>query len=297
MLVVLDCEHIPRTLHVVRSCQAARFVPPLSVRSLNAMPVVIESNYSITIDGSPGWCVRSELAKDVDGKRFVKFRSWDPSLCKLMAFIANVDLEKKARPSLANCPGYKALLQLRNDCVTEFHVASDAGNAADKGLQQALFGGTETLKKKGKKPAPRLNALQLQELRENLQIIQAIVPSDDGPSMEVLMVKPAHPCEEVFIHLDAGPLEAVLRFIRDHGVCAESLTTKRQHGTDNAPGIWSNGSAGLIRKFQKEKSRSDDSSTDDVAPEAPKKQRFQTCNTKRQASLFEVVQPLADSNR
>ena len=75
------------------------------------MPVLIETNYTISIDGSPGWVVKSDSVKDVAEQRFVKIRPWEPSFCKLVAFAAGVEIGKNVRPSLVNCPGYKALVQ------------------------------------------------------------------------------------------------------------------------------------------------------------------------------------------
>ena len=63
------------------------------------------------------------------------------------------------------------------------------------------------------------------------------------------MVKPAHPCDEVCVKLDASSLEQIVLFIRDCGADVDSLVGRRQYGGPT-PGVWRIGSAGLIRKSE-----------------------------------------------
>ena len=82
------------------------------------MNMTIDTTYTVSFDGSPKWHIKADLVKQVQGYSFIKVRPYDEAFCRFVVrdFLA---LPKRNRPSLAQCPGWKALLECRNDAVAE----------------------------------------------------------------------------------------------------------------------------------------------------------------------------------
>ena len=78
--------------------------------------------------------------------------------------------------------------------------------------------------------------------------------------------------------LDSTVLDHVFRFIVEQGVSAEDLFAKRQYGTDHGPGVWSNGSAGLVRKIAPIQDDEGGDLAEDESVLAVKQQRFESMN-------------------
>ena len=77
------------------------------------MAVVVEQVFSITVGDSSPWRVHPKLVKMIDDVPYLKLPSHDPSLVRMIAH-DHVELDKKTRFSLAQCDGFKALVELRN---------------------------------------------------------------------------------------------------------------------------------------------------------------------------------------
>ena len=240
------------------------------------MPVTVSIAYNIGIDGSTPWTVSTDLVRTIGGAPFVKLRPYDPAFCRLVSH-GWITLPKGTRPSLANTEGYKALLKLRNDAVLEFKAEVPKLTP----VQAALLRNAPQSKAQAKKKSPRMNASQLQDLRDNVQAIEFLVPGKSkSPPLLISAVKPAHPCDELIVRLDSDTLEHVIVFIR-HPLDLSNFTTKRQYGGVHDVGVWRNGSAGLVQKLNK-----DDATLQEE--EAPVQKRFKT--------LRPDAQPVADSN-
>lgn len=226
------------------------------------MPVTVEVAYTVSIDGSAPWKVSGDLVRVVDGLSFVKVRPWDPQFVRLVVHDF-LKLPKGARPSLAQCPGFKEVLRLRNSHVAEFCAEPEP-------TEPSLFGNT-VAKKKAK--VTRMNATKLAELREAPAVMEFTVPGVSGcPPLNISAIKPIHPCDDLCVRLDGDTLDHLVAFMRAEGVDIDSLTTKRQYGNGgNAPGVWRNGSAGLIRKLV-------------ACDDAPDKKRYQSLNSSNSRS-------------
>ena len=204
------------------------------------MPVVVERMFSITIDDSSAWRVPSELTRDVDGRTFVKLRAYEPGLIRLICH-DTVEL-KKERCSLHNVPGWRALLELRNEAAFPEEVAKAQPASA------SLFGADA--KVPPKKPKARLRASQLQALRDSPSVLEFEIPGGVGPGLLVASLKPAHPGDDMWVLLDNDSIEQVIRYVRIHGVSLDSLTNRRVYSRSSSQGGWRMGSAGIVRKIQ-----------------------------------------------
>ena len=206
------------------------------------MPIVIETAFQITMDGSPTWKVAADRLKKIDDVWFVKLRAHDQSLINLVLHEIGMDkahTPKKGtkRYSLAAHPGFKALLKLRNESVLELEAAEpDADTAA-----ATLFDVAQHKKSK----RPRLNASQLQDLRESPQVFELPVPGFGRPALCISTIRPAHPCDEMIIKLDEDSIEQCVHFIRNHN----HLATRRDYNSLEGKGLWRNGSAGIVEKI------------------------------------------------
>ena len=77
------------------------------------------------------------------------------------------------------------------------------------------------------------------------------VPGDDAnPPLVVHSLKPGHPEDDLWITLDPDTIMHIIRFIRK-SICVEDLTQRRAYASESQPGLWHNGSAGLVRKLRK----------------------------------------------
>ena len=70
------------------------------------------------------------------------------------------------------------------------------------------------------------------------------------PQLVVTCLRPAHPCDDLCVKVCADTLEHIIAFIRAHGFSLDALTSKRAYHATDEPGLWRNGSAGLVRKLE-----------------------------------------------
>ena len=201
----------------------------------------------------------------------MRLRSWDRTLFTMIAQVADVQVPAKSRPSLANCPGYIALKGVRNAAVT-----TELCLEGDQQAAQALFGASSPASKSVK--VQRKSAAEMADLRMHPQMVEATVQVADAPPFPVLFLKPGHVYEDVGVLLDSTVLDHVFRFIVEQGVSAEDLFAKRQYGTDHGPGVWSNGSAGLVRKIAPIQDDEGGDLAEDERVSAVKQQRFESMN-------------------
>ena len=125
------------------------------------MPVMVEQMYSVTFNDSPAWRVPSDCIKRVDGVDFLKVKPYDMGFIKFVC-AGMVDIPKRARLSLAQCEGFKSLIDLRND------AAAAAVTTTQPSVAEMLFGRQVVPNKKSDKKlrkTPKINAAKLAELR------------------------------------------------------------------------------------------------------------------------------------
>ena len=239
------------------------------------MPIIVEPSYHISLDEAATWVVKPDMLVRHDEHTFVRLRTWDKNLITIITNIAGVELPSKSRPSLAGCPGYNALKSLRNSMMS-------AGEE-DSNTASALFGREAAINLKVK-PA-RISLAQMAQLRANPQVMEVPINNASRGQFTALILRPGHPNEDVSVLLDSETLDHVFTFIAEQGVSSEDLLSKRQYGSDHGPGVFSNGSAGLMRK-------NDVDACDDGAEcEEPlaKKSKFKTINPKsKQAKLSDM---------
>ena len=189
---------------------------------LQNMNVKIDITYTVAFADSPRWKVKADNVKTVDGTSFVKVRPYNESFCRFVVHDCWA-LPKRNRPSLAQCPGWKPLPKCRNDTVLE--QQKDPEHEAT-----SLFG-TDTRQDKKK---TRFNAAQLQEMRDNPEVMEFPVPGAAGrPTLNVSTLEPAHPCDDLYVPLDSDSIEHIVLFMRDAGVDLDNVNvqeTIRRHG-------------------------------------------------------------------
>ena len=212
------------------------------------MPVTVETAFQVSMDNSPVWKVATDRLRKIGDQWFAKFRSYDQSLVNLVLhefFADNADSfqaprRSSSRLSLAGLPGFKALLKLRNDCVLELESA-DAKTEAEVAAE-SLF----DCSSKKRSATPRMNASRSKDIRGSPEVLEVSVPGfGEGPALAISMVKPAHPCDELCIKVDADTIEHCIVFIRNHGITVDRLT-RRGYGSSECKGLWKNGSAGVV---------------------------------------------------
>ena len=223
------------------------------------MPVTIDVCYSVAFNDSAPWRVKSDIVKVIQGITFVKLRPYDPTLCNVV--LADfLELPKRSRPSLSQTPGWKALLKCRNDAVAEQFKD-------EPGAEASLFGKTA---KQSKKATPKLNATQLQDIRDNPAAMEFPVPGTNGrPQLLISTIRPGHPCDDLFVPMDGDSIEHIVLFMREAGIDAESILSKRHYGgMDREPGTWRNGNGSVVKKVQES---SGESECEEVAASKPKR--------------------------
>ena len=185
------------------------------------MPVTIEQSVVIAIDGDASWKVPLENIKTHHEKRFVRLRSRECALIRMVCcnFIA---LPKRARFSLLHTAGWTKLMTLRN---------ADAFTKTQPTVEESFFGivQADASTDKRKRQPSRFKAEQLQELRRTPDLMHVFIPGP-GPrgGLEVAMLKPAHPTDDVWIELDEDTIMHVIEFLRVD-LEVESLTTCRPY--------------------------------------------------------------------
>ena len=207
------------------------------------MPVKVEVSYAVSMNDAAPWRIKAELLKTIEGSTFVKLRPHEEAFARFCVQ-GCLELPKKCRPSLGQCQGWKAFLQLRNSAMAQLLRA--AGD--DESL--SLFGNQE---QRSKKNAPRVNAAKLQEIREQPEVMEVFVPGvGDNPGMSVSTIRPAHPCDDPFVLLDADSIEHIVLYMQGEGVDLESITSKRGcGGMDRQPGVWKNGNGSVVKALEK----------------------------------------------
>ena len=209
------------------------------------MPVEIQRQVSINMGGKARWAVRPNLLIEVDGRDFVKMPPSDLSFVRLVVEPLDIDCTAKGGP-LSNSPGIKELLQLRNSKQAEDLLAAQPGQSA-----RALFGDADA------EPAPapkraRRSVAQMRQMREEPKAIAVEVPGvAGGPPLSIDMIRPVHSQDDLCVPLEEGILEHLIVFLREAGITADMLVSKRRYkdgGVDAPKGIWRDGGKGYVVK-------------------------------------------------
>ena len=242
----------------------------LQAFSTLAMPVEIETTYTVSMDDGIAWKIARENVQTVEGIQYVKLKPYDPTFVRFV--VGNeVELPKKSRPSLGKLFGFQELVRLRNAAVAAEAKTEDAAATS-------LFG--EDTAETSSKRKPRLNAARLKELRDSPVAMEVGIPGADArPALSVSCLKPVHPNDDIWLQMDPDSLEHVVLFIRSQGIAVEDLLSKRAYRDADAPaGVWKNGKGSLVRKI-----RSDDQGDEGEAGDMPPK-KWQTVRMQADAA-------------
>ena len=74
-----------------------------------------------------------------------------------------------------------------------------------------------------------------------------LVPGLEAADLLISSLKPAHPTDDLWVKLGSDSLAHVIRFIRV-GLTIDDLSTRRAYAAAAQPGLWNNGSAGLVQR-------------------------------------------------
>jgi len=197
------------------------------------MQATIDRQVTITFGGKAKWIVKSAAIVNGDDMEFVKLRTSDFTLIKLLAEGVVGNLPKN--PSLATCPGIRDLIRLRNE-----QQRSDL--ATEVPPKKSLFDGQPATKK-------RHTMVQLKRLRDKPEALKITVPGYDGrDAMEISVLRPVHPCDELAVHLSQPELTFVLGFIRHAGIDESMLQAKRVYASAGSErGVWKLGLGFVVK--------------------------------------------------
>ena len=213
------------------------------------MPVEIKRSITISADACTPWRVPDGLVREIDSgvgiSSFVKLAPREPGLIRMVC-AGVMELPKwsvNCKMSIGHTDGYTRLVALRN--TVAFSAPADA--SAD------LFCDDDLDEPKAAKSASkrrRLTQSDRVQLKAHPEIIQVPVAGVQGrDAMDIAMLRPVHPCEDLSVALDAIMFEHVVRFIQHHELSQEVLLAKRQYGDEERPkGLWANGSGSFVVK-------------------------------------------------
>lgn len=203
------------------------------------MPVTIEHITVLNIGGSADWKVKKGQIVEVDGQQFVKLRSSEYSLVRLVTEGMLGDGKLPKNPSLSACTGMRELVRLRNE-KQRHELTSEVQP------QSALFKGTVAPPRK----TIRQTSAKIKDLRDNPQSLTVDVPGFDGrPTMPIQMIRPVHPCDDIAVPLNEEQLDHVFGFIRHLGIDADTLSAKRVYASSGSEcrGIWKSGDGYVVK--------------------------------------------------
>ena len=237
--------------------------------------------YSVCIEGSQQvWKIPVDLVRCVGGCNFIKVKLYDQFLVRLVCG-GLVEPPKVTKCTIVGCIGFKELMQMRNAVAFNAQQASedDTESAAVKVSGEGASG----IKQFGRHN-PRCRAHQLRDLRDMLAICEVEFEVVAGlPGQRVMLLRPAHPCEDLSVMFKAECLDHIIAFIKSRGVDLASLTQRRGYGIGQ-DGAWKHGSAGLVKRVCHDE-------FDDGDISCPRK-RFTTL-----ANWMKPVAPIADEDR
>ena len=218
-----------------------------------AMPMTIETTHTAKLDDSPGWNITKDLIRNIGDNAFVKLRAYDMGLIRMVCHDA-CDLPKKNyKLTLAHCDGYKSLIGLRQAAVAE--LQRESPRLALGGSAPPLADAAQPVQKRRRQPL--LRADQLQELRDNPQVIEFEIPQiGELPPMVIECVRPVHACDELTVKLCPDTLQHIVLYMRAMGITEDALLHRRQYRDPEATaGSWKRGSSGYVTKATGEDGR------------------------------------------
>jgi hypothetical protein len=210
------------------------------------MPVSIAYNASILLHGCrTSWEVKASSIWKNGDDMFVKVSPINQSLVRLVADgVCKLPTSKKPL-TLAGCPGFQQLLELRNEKhKADWLLTSTAGSS--EGARK-LFSAKPS--KASPKKMQKRSAGALRELRQSPTVMLIRVPGVNGsPSLEVEVARPVHPCDVLAVRLEPTAIEHVLLFLRS-SVTTDALTSAREYAQSGQKGVWQRKNSAFLVKL------------------------------------------------
>ena len=176
---------------------------------------------------------------------FVKVSPINQSLVRLVADgVCELPTSKKSL-TLAGCPGFQQLLELRNEKhKADWMLTSTAGSS--EGARK-LFSAKPS--EASPKKVQKRSAGALRELRQSPTVMLIRVPGVNGsPSLEVEVARPVHPCDVLAARLEPTAIEHVLLFLRS-SVTTDALKSAREYAQSGQKGVWQRKNSAFLVKL------------------------------------------------
>lgn len=176
---------------------------------------------------------------------FVKVSPINQSLVRLVADgVCKLPTSKKSL-TLAGCPGFQQLLELRNEKhKADWLLTSTAGSS--EGARK-LFSAKPS--EAPPKKVQKRSAGALRELRQSPTVMLIRVPGVNGsPSLEVEVARPVHPCDVLAVRLEPTAIEHVLLFLRS-SVTTDALKSAREYAQSGQKGVWQRKNSAFLVKL------------------------------------------------
>ncbi len=200
------------------------------------MPIELKTRTMVRFtDSSHEWAIANDLVIEVNGIKFVKLRSHDRGLIRIICCDGT---ELPTNPSLANLPGTIALLGKRSDK----HMQEFAREEGSKGAA-ALYDDAPAPPKRKKRSHD-----EIKRLRANASVMHIDIPAvGTFGATEIAILRPVGPRDDLCIEMNADTIERVVMFIRDAGVTTDMLATKRHYKSIEEKGAYKRPKGFVVR--------------------------------------------------
>jgi len=180
------------------------------------------------------WEIKRELITELDGTKFVKLQPHDYGLMRIIT--QGSETAPKPLPkdfSLTSSIGLRTLIKLRNDAQTR-------ELQADEAPRNPLFRSTTPQIAK----RPRLSRSNLKAMRSKPEPLTITIPaSGDSGVMDVQVLRPVHPRDDLWVEYDLHILSRILEYLRDEPFDTDQ---KSKHDKTLPKGVWHHGEGFLV---------------------------------------------------
>ena len=184
------------------------------------MSVNLLTQHSLTVEGCAfKWCIPPSMIKNVQGVDYITIY---PSDCYFARLVYGSPDKTKLRHSLANHPGMKKLLELRNEKQVQDLLDEPSALRDDVASSAALSNmfGTPT---KGK----RLHVSRKEYKEKRAELTSILL--DLGRGQTLRCIRPVLKADPLEVPLDQASLSTVLDFIRSYGSAEENFKPNRAY--------------------------------------------------------------------
>ena len=215
----------------------------------NKTDMIVERVWSVSFEKC-FWIVKDAIVSG--GAHYVSLPRRKPSCCTFARMCCK---DSQENYSLVASIGYKELAQLRNRKQAEY--MANGGEPEAKVLPQGqsdlkqLFAAQRDSEFATPVKRPSMTRSRMREVRQQKELLEVVIPAFDSYSeMQVSMMRPAHPSEDIVVPLDAKVISRIVEFIRFKGFDMASMRPKRDPRLPK--GVWARRAKnGKVKFFQK----------------------------------------------